>query len=61
MGISRARTTDPAIRAAMTSGLCHTRLDAIGLFDTLPGEIELDVVRVVDTPEATHLRYRVRR
>ena len=31
------------------------------LFDTLPGEIELDVVRVIDTPEATHLRYRVRR
>ncbi|MEV4619961.1 dihydrofolate reductase family protein [Asanoa sp. NPDC049573] len=31
------------------------------LFDELPAEIELDIVRVVDTPEATHLRYRVRR
>jgi dihydrofolate reductase len=31
------------------------------LFDVLPGRIELDIVRVVDTPEATHLRYRVRR
>ncbi|MEU4395716.1 dihydrofolate reductase family protein [Kribbella sp. NPDC023855] len=31
------------------------------LFDVLPRRIELDVVRVVDTPEATHLRYRVRR
>jgi hypothetical protein len=31
------------------------------LFDTLPREIELDVARVIDTPEATHLRYRVRR
>lgn len=31
------------------------------LFDVLPAEIELDIVRVVDTPEATHLRYRVRR
>ena len=31
------------------------------LFDVLPGLIELDVVRVIDTPEATHIRYRVRR
>jgi dihydrofolate reductase len=29
------------------------------LFDTLPREVELDVVKVIDTPEATHLRYRV--
>ncbi|GIF72853.1 dihydrofolate reductase family protein [Asanoa siamensis] len=31
------------------------------LFDVLPAEVELEIVRVVDTPEATHLRYRVRR
>jgi dihydrofolate reductase len=31
------------------------------LFDLLPARVELDIVRVVDTPEATHLRYRVRR
>ena len=31
------------------------------LFDLLPSRIELDVVRVIDTPEATHIRYRVRR
>lgn len=31
------------------------------LFDVLPVRIELDVVRVIDTPEATHIRYRVRR
>ena len=31
------------------------------LFDVLPSRIELDVVSVVDTPEATHIRYRVRR
>ena len=30
------------------------------LFDVLPGLIELDLVRVIDTPEATHIRYRVR-
>jgi dihydrofolate reductase len=31
------------------------------LFDELPSEIELEIVRVIDTPEATHIRYRVRR
>jgi dihydrofolate reductase len=31
------------------------------LFDVLPARMELDVVRVVDSPEATHIRYRVRR
>jgi len=31
------------------------------MFDALPSPIELDVVRVIDTPEATHIRYRVRR
>lgn len=29
------------------------------LFDLLPAEVELEIVRVIDTPEATHLRYRV--
>jgi dihydrofolate reductase len=31
------------------------------LFDVLPTLIELDIVRVIDTPDATHIRYRVRR
>jgi dihydrofolate reductase len=31
------------------------------LFDMLPSNIELDIVRVIDTPEATHIRYHVRR
>ena len=31
------------------------------LFDVLPSLVELEIVRVVDTPEATHIRYRVRR
>ena len=30
------------------------------LFDVLPSRIELDIVRVIDTPQATHIRYRVR-
>lgn len=29
------------------------------LFDVLPKSIELEIVRVIDTPEATHIRYRV--
>jgi len=31
------------------------------LFDVLPSRVELEIVRVVDTPEATHIRYRVLR
>jgi dihydrofolate reductase len=31
------------------------------MFDVLPAEIELEIVRVIDTPQATHIRYRVRR
>jgi dihydrofolate reductase len=31
------------------------------LFDVLPSLIELEILRVIDTPEATHIRYRVRR
>jgi dihydrofolate reductase len=29
------------------------------LFDVLPERVELEVVRVIDTPDATHIRYRV--
>jgi dihydrofolate reductase len=31
------------------------------LFDVLPSLGELEIIRVVDTPAATHIRYRVRR
>ncbi len=31
------------------------------LFDVLPSRVELEIVRVIDTPEATHIRYRIRR
>jgi len=31
------------------------------LFDMLPSRIELKILRVIDTPEATHIRYRVLR
>jgi dihydrofolate reductase len=29
------------------------------LFDVLPARVELEIGRVIDTPEATHIRYRV--
>jgi dihydrofolate reductase len=29
------------------------------LFDVLPERVELEIVRVVDTPAATHIRYRI--
>jgi dihydrofolate reductase len=31
------------------------------LFDVLPARVELEITGVIDTPEATHLRYRIRR
>jgi dihydrofolate reductase len=31
------------------------------MFDVLPSRVELEIVRLIDTPEATHIRYRVRR
>lgn len=31
------------------------------MFEELPSSIELEIVRVVDSPDATHIRYRVRR
>ena len=31
------------------------------MFDVLPARIELEIIRVIDTPDATHIRYRVRR
>jgi dihydrofolate reductase len=29
------------------------------LFDVLPARVELEVVRVIDTPQATHIRYNI--
>jgi len=29
------------------------------LFDVLPGRVEFEIVPVIDTPEATHIRYRI--
>ena len=55
-------------RAALEAGvLDEIQLDQVPvlfgsgmrLFDVLPHRIELDITRVIDTPKATHIRYRV--
>lgn len=33
--------------------------EGLRMFDVLSRRIELEIVRVIDTPEATHIRYRV--
>ncbi|HEY0802380.1 MAG TPA: dihydrofolate reductase family protein, partial [Steroidobacteraceae bacterium] len=35
--------------------------NGLRMFEVLPSRVELEIVRVIDTPEATHMRYRVRR
>ena len=35
--------------------------DGRRLFEVLPSRVELEIVRVIDTPVATHIHYRVRR
>ena len=30
-------------------------------FEVLPSPVELEIIRVIDTPQATHIRYRIRR
>jgi dihydrofolate reductase len=32
----------------------------VRLFDVLTRRIELEIARVIDTPQATHIRYRVK-
>jgi hypothetical protein len=45
----------PICHVPMLFGVCRR------LFGVLTSRIELEVVRVIDTPEASHIRYRVRR
>jgi dihydrofolate reductase len=33
--------------------------DGRRMFDVLPRRVELEIVRVIDTPDATHIRYRI--
>jgi dihydrofolate reductase len=64
--VHRAYTTQKALEAGVLDELQIDQVPVLlgrglRLFDVLPAQIELEVMRVIDTPAATHLRYRVRR
>jgi dihydrofolate reductase len=64
--VQGAYTAQRALEAGVLDGLqIHLVPVLFGagrrLFEVLPSRIELEVVRMIDTPEATHIRYRVRR
>jgi dihydrofolate reductase len=58
-----------AQRALETGVLDELQIDQIPvllgagrrLFGVLPSRVELEIVRVIDTPQTAHIRYRVRR
>jgi dihydrofolate reductase len=61
-----AYTAQRALEAGVLDELVISQIPVLfgqgrRLFDGLPNRIELDIIEVVDTPEATHLHYRVRR
>lgn len=61
-----AYTAQRALQAGVLDELLISHIPVLfgggrRLFDVLPSRIELEIVRVIDTPEATHIRYRVRR
>jgi dihydrofolate reductase len=59
-----AYTAQSALEAGMLDELQIHQIPVLfgsgrRLFEMLPSRIELEIVRVIDTPEATHIRYRV--
>jgi dihydrofolate reductase len=61
-----AYTTQRALEAGVLDELQIHQIPVLfgggrRLFEVLPSCIELEIVRVIDTPQATHIRYRVRR
>lgn len=59
-----AHTTQTALEAGVLDELVISHIPVLfgagrRLFDVLPSRVELEIIRVVDTPEATHIRYRV--
>lgn len=61
-----AYTAQRALEAGVLDELQIQQIPALfgsgrRLFDMLPSRAELEIVRLVDTPEATHIRYRARR
>ena len=61
--VQGAYTAQRALEAGVLDELHYTRSCAVrwwpSLFEVLPSHVELKVVGVIDTPEATHIRYRV--
>ena len=61
-----AYTAQRALQAGVLDELQIHQIPALfgqglRLFDALPSHVELEIARVIDTPEATHICYRVRR
>jgi dihydrofolate reductase len=61
-----AYTAQRALEAGVLDGLQIHQIPVLfgggrRLFEVLLSRIELEIVQVIDTPEATHFRYRVRR
>jgi dihydrofolate reductase len=61
-----ACTAQRALAAGVLDGVQIQRIPVLPggghrLFDVLTSQIELEILQVIDTPEATHIRYRVRR
>jgi dihydrofolate reductase len=61
-----AYTAQRALKAGVVDELQISQIPVLfgagrRLFEVLPSRVELEIVRVIDTPEATHIRYRVRR
>ncbi len=59
-----AYTAQRALEAGVLDELIISQIPVLfgggrRLFEVLPSRIELEISRVIDTPEATHLRYRV--
>ncbi len=66
VAVHGAHTTQRALEAGVLDELQIHQVPVLfgrgrRLFEVLPSRVELEIVRVIDTPEATHIRYRVRR
>jgi dihydrofolate reductase len=65
VGVHGAYTAQRALEAGVLDELQIHQIPVLfgggrRLFEVLPSRVELEIVRVIDTPEATHIRYRVR-
>ncbi len=62
--VHRAYTAQRALEAGVLDELQVHQIpvlfgQGLRLFDVLPSRVELEIVRVIDTPQATHIRYRI--